>query len=91
MSLSPAKHYYSKAAVEAWFRRLTRDWECHFSQDQLKMGRQIYLDDGIRELELTVDDAIVHTRTEDKAYYSVISWDRLVPQVRSSTRKIDRG
>lgn len=55
------------------------------------MGRQIYLDDGIRELELTVDDAIVHTRTEDKAYYSVISWDKLVPQVRSSTRKIDRG
>ncbi len=91
MSLSPAKHYYSKAAVEAWFRRLTRDWECYFSQDQLKMGRQIYLDDGIRELELTVDDAIVHTRTEDKAYYSVISWDKLVPQVRSSTRKIDRG
>ena len=55
------------------------------------MGRQIYLDDGIREMELTVEDAIVHTRTDDKAYYSVISWDKNIPQVRSSTRKIDRG
>ncbi len=90
MTLSPVKHYYSKSSIEAWFRHLTRDWEGHFTQEQLKRGREIYLGNGIREIELSVDDAIVHSEIQDKAYYSVISWSKKGPSVRSSSKKRGR-
>ena len=91
MSLTPTKHYYSKSSIEAWFRHLTQDWEGHFSQQQLKKGREIYLENGIREIELNPEDAIVHLELNDKAYYSVISWDKKSPSVRSSSRKQGRA
>ncbi len=90
MSLAPVKHYYSKSSVEAWFRHLTKDWEGYFSQEQLKKGREIYLGNGIREIELSAEDAIVHCEIGDKAYYSVITWSRQGPQVRSSSKKRGR-
>ena len=90
MSLSPVKHYYSKSSIEAWFRYLTKDWEGHFSQEQLKRGRELYLGNGIREIELSVDDAIVHCEIGEKPYYSVISWSKKGPSVRSSSKKRGR-
>lgn len=90
MSLSPVKHYYSKSSIEAWFRYLTKDWEGHFSQEQLKKGRELYLGNAIREIELSVDDAIVHCEIAEKPYYSVISWSKNAPSVRSSSKKRGR-
>jgi len=91
MSLSPVKHYYSKSSIQAWFRHLTRDWEGHFTQEQLKKGREIYLSNGIREIELSVDDAIVHSEVLEKDYYAVISWSREGPSIRSSSKKKGRA
>ena len=91
MSLTPVKHYYSKSAIEAWFRYLTQDWEGYFPQEQLKKGRDIYLSNGIREIELSVEDAIVHSEVNEKAYYSVITWSKSGPSVRSSSRKKERA
>ncbi len=91
MSLSPAKHYYSRTSVEAWFRFLSQDWERHFTEQQLKKGRQIYLSNGIRELELSNEDAIVHCELNEKPYYSVITWDKQVPSIRSSSRMAERA
>jgi superfamily II DNA or RNA helicase len=91
MSLSPVKHYYSKSSIEAWFRHLTRDWEGFFSDQQLKKGREIYLSNGIREIELNLEDAIVQLELNDKAYYSVITWTKKGPSVRASSRKKDRA
>ncbi len=80
----------SKSSTEAWFRYLTQDWEGYFSQEQLKKGREIYLGNRIREIELSVEDAIVHCEIGDKAYYSVISWGKKKPSVRSSSKKRGR-
>jgi superfamily II DNA or RNA helicase len=91
MSLSPVKHYYSKSSIEAWFRHLTQDWEGFFTDQQLKKGRDIYLNNGIREIELNVEDAIVHLVLNEKAYYSVIAWTKKGPSVRASSRKRDRA
>lgn len=91
MSLTPVKHYYSRSSIEAWFRYLTQDWEGYFSQDQLRRGREIYLNNKIREIELSSDDAIVHSEISEKAYYSVITWNKKGPSIRSSSKRKDRA
>lgn len=91
MSLTPVKHYYSRSSVEAWFKYLTQDWEGYFSQEQLKKGRGIYLSNRIREIELSVEDAIIHSEIQDKPYYAVISWSKIGPSIRSSSKQRERA
>lgn len=79
------KRVYTPHSLEFWFGKLEHDWSERFSSSQLEIGRQIYRDGQVRELELTDHDAIVHRRVEKKDEYAVIEWSAEGFSVRSST------
>jgi hypothetical protein len=79
------KRVYTPHSLEFWFGKLENDWSERFSSSQLEVGRQIYRDGQVRELELTVHDAIVHRRVDKKDEYAVIEWSSEGFSVRSST------
>ena len=68
------KRVYTPHSLEFWFGKLENDWSERFSSTQLELGRQIYRDGQVRELELTDRDAIVHRRIDKKDEYAVIEW-----------------
>ena len=69
------KRVYTPRSLEFWFDKLSDDWENHFNPAQLEEGHRIYREGEVRELELTVKDAIVHRRIEKRDEYAVIEWD----------------
>ncbi|HEV8074119.1 MAG TPA: DEAD/DEAH box helicase, partial [Opitutaceae bacterium] len=78
------KRVYTPQSLEFWFEKLSLDWENHFSANQLEEGHRLYRDGEVRELELTVKDAIVHRRVDKHDQYAVIEWDTTGLAVRSS-------
>jgi superfamily II DNA or RNA helicase len=83
------KRVYTPHSLEFWFGKLENDWSERFSSTQLEVGRQIYRDGQVRELELTDRDAIVHRRVEKKDEYAVIEWGADGFSVRSSTTDME--
>src|SRR6266542_575829 len=83
------KRVYTPQSLEFWFDRLENDWTASFTAEQLEQGRRIYRESEVRELELTVKDAIIHRRVEKKDEYAVIEWDGDGLTVRSSTTDKD--
>ena len=79
------KRIYSPQSLEWWFERLDEEWEKHFPTEVLELGRTIYRDSQIREVELGASDAIIHRRIEKKEDYTVIEWADGKPSVRSSS------
>lgn len=80
------KRIYTPQSLEFWFEKLELDWEAVFSPSQLEQGRDLYREGGIRELELSGCDAIVHRKVEKQDQYAVIEWDEAQQlQVRSSS------
>ncbi|HTO03506.1 MAG TPA: DEAD/DEAH box helicase [Opitutus sp.] len=83
------KRVYTPQSLEFWFDRLEHEWETAFTPEQLERGRRIYVDGEVRELELTVKDAIIHRRVEKKDEYAVIEWGDEGITVRSSSTDKD--
>ena len=83
------KRVYTPHSLEFWFGKLENDWSERFSSTQLELGRQIYRDGQVRELELTERDAIVHRRIDKKDEYAVIEWSTDSFSVRSSTTDLE--
>ncbi len=79
------KRIYTPQSLESWFGKLERDWSEYFSSNQLEEGRRIYRDSEIREVELTVSDAIIHRKVDKKEDYAVIDWEAGGFSVRSSS------
>ncbi len=85
------KRVYTPHSLEFWFGKLENDWSGAFTDTQLEVGRQIYRDSEVRELELTERDAIVHRRVEKKDEYAVIEWTENGLNVRSSSTDTERA
>jgi superfamily II DNA or RNA helicase len=85
MQKHAAKRIYSSQSLEFWFEKLGSDWSDTFTANQLKHGRRIYRDSEVRELEITVRDAIIHRRVGKRDEYTVIEWENGVLRIRSST------
>lgn len=79
-----AKRVYSPSSLEYWFGKLAASWESHFTGKELAQGRRLYLDSGIREIELSATEAIVHCKLDNQTCYAVIEWEHGRLQVRSS-------
>ena len=79
------KRIYSPQSLEWWFDRLTEDWSSNFTEAALELGRTIYRESEVREVELGDSDAIIHRRVEKKEDYTVIEWEGNKPSVRSSS------
>lgn len=91
MDCRTAKRLYSPDALEAWFDNLCRDWERSFSESQLARGRSCYREGGIREIELSAKDAIVHSNWPESEGYVVIECQNGRLDVRSSTGDLESG
>ena len=85
MSLRSSKRIYSQIALEAWFERLTSNWERFFSDEILASARLLYREGTISEIELTADDAIVHCKRKKQETYALLEWADKRLSVRSST------
>jgi SNF2 family DNA or RNA helicase len=85
MQIHGPKRVYTQGSLEFWFDRLVRPWDSFFPVDHLKRGRYLYRNGGIREIELSNDDAVVHVKLDGKEEYTVIEWDEKGPTVRSSS------
>lgn len=85
MSVRTSKRVYSSGALEAWLHFLTYNWEARFSEDELRAGRSIYRLGHIRELELGIQDAIVHGNMADESGYAMLEWEQGLLQVRTSS------
>ncbi len=84
-----AQRRYSESALEAWFDKLSKDWEPSFSESALRRGRQMYREGRIRQVELAIDHAIVHCRLDEvdrTDAYSIIEWHNGRPSFRNSSR-----
>lgn len=79
-----SKRSYNSSALESWFKRLCRPWEHFFSETELLLGRKIYRQGGIRELELSPEDAIVQAKNENGDYYVVLEWNGNTLDIRAS-------
>ena len=69
------KRVYTPKSLEFWFEKFEEDWAAHFSAEELELGRQIYRDGAVREVELGAQDAIIHRRVEKRDEYAVIEWE----------------
>lgn len=85
------KRVYTPKSLEFWFGKLENDWSPYFSPAQLELGRRIYVESEVRELELTDKDAIVHRRVDKKDEYAVIEWGQEGLSVRSSSTDQERA
>jgi superfamily II DNA or RNA helicase len=82
------KRVYTPKSLEFWFGKFEEDWAGHFSAEELELGRQIYRDGAVREVELGAQDAIIHRRVDKRDEYAVIEWEEMKPVVRSSSTDI---
>ncbi|HTQ29611.1 MAG TPA: DEAD/DEAH box helicase [Opitutaceae bacterium] len=83
------KRVYTPQSLEFWFEKLGEDWEGFFSATQLEEGHRLYREGEVRELELTIRDAIVHRRVDKHDQYAVIEWNADGMAVRSSLNDRD--
>ncbi len=83
------KRVYTPQSLEFWFEKLGEDWEGFFSATQLEEGHRLYREGEVRELELTIRDAIVHRRVDKHDQYAVIEWNADGLAVRSSLNDRD--
>ncbi|MGA1204345.1 MAG: DEAD/DEAH box helicase [Opitutales bacterium] len=75
---------YTSQSIELWFKRLNRDWECYFSREELKWGRQYYRNAEIRSTELLDNSAIIHFKRGKEPLYVIVDWDGDTPSFRES-------
>jgi len=84
MQIHGPKRVYTRDSLEFWFGKLEREWDAYFTSSHLEAGRELYRTGGIRGIELSAKDAIVHCRVDKKDEYSVIEWTHAGLVVRSS-------
>ncbi len=75
---------YTCQSIELWFDRLNRDWECYFTHEELRWGRQYYRYAEIRSTELLDTSAIIHFKKGKEPLYVIVDWDGRRPQFRES-------
>ncbi|MBO5255258.1 MAG: DEAD/DEAH box helicase [Opitutales bacterium] len=76
MSERTAKRKYRESELPMWFRRVSKDWECHFRQEELDYGRALYKAGCIREVELNKSEAFITARLQDGSEpFCIIDFD----------------
>jgi hypothetical protein len=70
---------YTPRTVEAWFSRLSQDWEQWFERDELDWGRRYYRTGEVRSTELMDSSAVVHFKRGKDALYIIVDWEEGAP------------
>ena len=66
---------YTPQSIEAWFNRLSQDWERFFSEEELRWGRRFYRTGEIRSTELLEESAIIHFKRGKEPLYIIVDWE----------------
>ncbi len=85
MPVHVPKRVYTASALEEWFGVLSKDWERHFTDEELALGQTAYESGHVSSIELQNRSAIVHGRVNEKDLYALIEWESEPPGVRSSS------
>jgi superfamily II DNA or RNA helicase len=75
---------YSPHTMEAWFDRLSRDWENFFTEEELRWGRNYYRTSVVRSTELLQKSAIIHFKQGKEPLYVIVDWEGNKPSFRES-------
>lgn len=86
MAVCIQKRVYNESTLESWRGKITYAWEALFTKPELNLGREIYRNGEIRELELNEAEIIVHARFDQDECYALIEWNNGVFNVRGSTK-----
>lgn len=82
----PLKKTYDEASVYAWQERIIKPWEKFFTKQELILGKEIYTNGEVRELELNEYDTIVHARFDQEECFALIEWSDRDFSVRGSSQ-----
>lgn len=86
MAVCIQKRIYNESNLSLWKEKVTKAWHTFFTKQELNLGREIYRNGEIRELELNDNDIIVHARFDQDECYALIEWDKGSFHVRGSTK-----
>lgn len=86
MAVCIQKRVYNESTLESWRGKIAFAWETFFTKPELNLGREIFRNGEIRELELNESDIIVHARFDQDECYALIEWDKGAFTVRGSTK-----
>src|SRR5438105_2304411 len=86
MAICIQKRVFTESTLESWREKITYAWETFFTKPELNLGREIYRNGEIRELELNEFDIIVHARFDQDECYALIEWSKGSFNVRGSTK-----
>lgn len=86
MSVCIQKRIYNDSTLASWREKITHSWETFFTKPELNLGREIYRNGEIREIELTQNDIIVHARFDQDECYALIEWSQGTFNIRGSTK-----
>lgn len=85
MAICTPKRIYNEQALESWLEKISRPWDSFFTRQELSLGREIYRNGEIRELELKEFDAIIHAKFDQEDCYTVIEWSKGKFTIRGSS------
>lgn len=86
MAICIQKRIYNESNLALWKEKVTKAWHTFFTKQELNLGREIYRNGEIRELELNDNDIIVHARFDQEECYALIEWEKGSFNVRGSTK-----
>lgn len=86
MAVCIQKRIFNESTLESWKGKITHAWETFFTKPELNLGREIYRNGEIRELEVNDTDIIVHARFDQDECYALIEWSKGSFNVRGSAK-----
>lgn len=86
MAVCVQKRIYNESTLKSWKGRMSIAWDTFFTKKELNLGREIYRNGEIRELELQNRDIIVHARFDQEECYALIEWDKGAFNIRGSAK-----
>ncbi len=91
MTFHVPKRVYSASAIEDWFERLSGDWESHFTDKELGLGRELYQSGSVSSIELQKGHAIFYGKHRKTDLYALLEWEGPEPIIRSSSEDKTMG
>lgn len=86
MAVCIQKRIYNESTLKSWKGRMSVAWDTFFTKKELNLGREIYRNGEIRELELHNLDIIVHARFDQEECCALIEWNQGSFNIRGSAK-----
>ncbi len=72
MPICKAKRIYKPETIKHWHENIADEWEEVFSSQEISLGKEIFRNGEIREIEINECDAIVHAKFDQEECYALI-------------------